>query len=216
MRLGLIGDVHAEDEHLHVALDALVTARVDRILCSGDIVDGVGDVDRTCTLLARHNVLTVRGNHDRWIREDEMRTLPNAQRMTDLAPTSVEWLKSLPVTITLDVPFGKLLLCHGVGTNDMQRITPDDGRRAISSNEDLLKVLFDPTIAFMVFGHTHEPMARSFERGVGNPALVVVNAGSLARDEDPSFAILDTVARRVDFHHIGRDRTVSAVSRATV
>jgi predicted phosphodiesterase len=216
MRLGLIGDVHAEDERLHVAITALMAERVDRILCSGDLVDGHGDVDRACALIKAHQVITVRGNHDRWIRDDDMRTLPNAHVMTKLAPESIEVLKALPSTLTLDLPLGKLLLCHGTGSNDMRKLGPDDSGYAISANDDLLKVLFDPSVAFMVCGHTHVPMVRRFERGSGKPALLVVNAGTLAREDKPGFAILDTAARRVDFHHINGDLTVVTAARAVL
>jgi predicted phosphodiesterase len=216
MRLGLIGDVHAEDERLRVAINALTAARVDKILCCGDVVDGHGDVDRTCSLLAKYQITTVRGNHDRWIRDDDMRSLPNAHRMTNLTPDSIELLKSLPLTLTMNVPGGKLLLCHGIGENDMRRLGPDDSGYAISSNDDLLKVLFDPTIAIMVCGHTHVPMVRRFERGGGKPALLVVNAGTLAREDGAGFLILDLTAKRVDFHRIADDLSVEVASRAVL
>ncbi|HSO39820.1 MAG TPA: metallophosphoesterase family protein [Labilithrix sp.] len=216
MRFGLIGDVHAEDQRLHVALTALGEARVDRILCVGDLVDGEGDVDRTCSLLVEHRVTTVRGNHDRWIRDDDMRTLPHAHRMTGLSPESIELLKSLPVTLSIDLPLGKLLLCHGIGTNDMRRLGADESGYAISSNDDLLKVLFDATVSIMVCGHTHVPMVRRFERGAGKAPLVVVNAGTLAREDNPGFVILDTAARRVDFFRLGEDLAVTPVSRAVL
>lgn len=214
MRFGLIGDVHAEDERLRVAISAFARAKVDRILCCGDLVDGHGDVDRTCNTLALHGVTTVRGNHDRWIREDEMRTLPNAHRMTALSPLTIEMLKTLPRTVLIDVPGGKLLLCHGVGDNDMCRLRDFDTGYAIASNDDLLKVLFDATISVMVCGHTHAPMVRSFERGAGKSALVVVNAGTLAREDDPGFAILDVAQRRVEFHAIAEDLSTSTKSQA--
>ena len=214
MRLGLIGDVHAEDERLDVALRALAAANVDKILCTGDVVDGPGNIDRTCELLAEHRVLTVRGNHDRWIRDDDMRTLPHAHRMTALGPRAIEVVKSLRPTLTVDVPGGKLLLCHGVGDSDMCRLGPDDSGYAISSNDDLLKVLFDPTILFMVGGHTHNAMVRRFERGSGKPPLVVINAGTLSRDDVPGYVIADLGARRVDFHHINGDLSIAHASRA--
>lgn len=214
MRLGIIGDVHAEDERLRVAITAFEREGVDRILCCGDVADGHGDVDRACALLVAHDVKTVRGNHDRWLRDDDMRTLPNAHRMTSLAPRSIELLKSLPATITIDVPGGKLLLCHGVGENDMCRLMESDSGYAISSNEDLLKVLFDPSISLMVCGHTHAPMVRRFERGAGRPALVVVNAGTLAREDDPGFVLLDLAARRAVFHRIAPDLSVTSSARA--
>jgi predicted phosphodiesterase len=213
-RLGLIGDVHAEDERLGIAIAALSAAKVDRILCCGDLVDGHGNVDRTCSTLALHNVTTVRGNHDRWIRDDDMRTLPNAHRMTALTPLSIDLLKSLPRTVLIDVPGGRLLLCHGIGENDMRRLGPEDSGYAISSNDDLLKVLFDASIAVMVGGHTHKPMVRRFERGGGKPALIVVNPGTLAREDGSGFAMLDLTARRVDFHRITDSLSVELASRA--
>jgi hypothetical protein len=38
-------------------------------------------------------------------------------------PTSVEDVTALPPSIAVDLPEGKLLLCHGVGTNNMVRVT---------------------------------------------------------------------------------------------
>jgi predicted phosphodiesterase len=221
VKLGLIGDVHAEDELLRVTLEAFRHAVVDRVLCTGDLVDGPGHPDRVCELLTRANALVVRGNHDRWIRTDDMRNLPHAHRMTDLAIDSVTMLKGLPQTLTLDIPYGKLLLCHGVGPNDMCRLGPDDHGYAISSNQDLLAILFDVRIRIMVAGHTHRPMLRRFHRGParsegGAPAshypLLVVNPGTLAREDTPGFAILDLAAGRVDFHRIEPDRRIHQVS----
>lgn len=202
MRLGLIGDVHAEDAALAKTLSTFAKNRVDRVLCTGDIVDGQGDVDRCCALLREARALVVRGNHDRWIRSDELRNLPHAHRMTQLATDTVMFLKDLPPTLSLDIPHGRLLLCHGVGQNDMRRLGPDDRGYAISSNEDLLQVLFDAKIRIMVGGHTHRPMVRRFERGAGKIALVAVNPGTLAREDGPGFAILDLVAGRTDFHSL--------------
>ncbi len=214
MRLGLVGDVHAEHERLAVALDVLAKERVDRILCTGDLVDGHGDVDRVCDLIATRAVVTVRGEHDRWIRDDSMRNVPNAHHMTSLSTRSIEVLKGLPPTITMDVPGGKLLLCHGVGTNDMREMGPMDGARAISSNDELLDVLFDASITLMVGGHTHEPFVRRFERGPGKQPLMVVNPGTLARDAEPGFLVLDLVQRRVAFWRIDDDLQARAASLA--
>lgn len=213
-RFGIIGDVHAEDERLRVTLAALSKANLDRILCCGDLVDGHGDADKAIAMLAAEGVTIVRGSHDRWIRNDELRTLPHAHRMTALAPGSIELLKSLPPTVSIDTPAGKLLLCHGTGDNDMRRLGPSDNGYAISSNEDLLKVLFDASISIMVCGHTHEPMLRKFERGGGKPPLVVVNAGTLAREDKPGFVILDIDKRRADFFAIGDDLVIASTSRA--
>lgn len=216
MRLGLVGDVHAEVERLRVALDALAALRVDRVLCTGDLADGPGDLDAACAVLRERGVLTVRGNHDRWLKDDTMRDLPDAHRMTRLSPGTIAYIKSLPPTAAVPTPIGTLLLCHGIGDNDMCRLMPDDEGYAISSNTDLLKLLFDPSIAVMVGGHTHRPMVRRFERGSGKPPLLVVNAGTLAREDDPGFVVLDLAQRRAEMHRIGDDLAVRVASVAVL
>ena len=42
-RIGLIGDVHAEDKRLEASIGYLKALGVDNIICTGDIVDGEGD-----------------------------------------------------------------------------------------------------------------------------------------------------------------------------
>lgn len=220
MRLGLLGDVHAEDALLRIALDSLKAQRVDGVLCTGDLVDGHGDVDRACAQLREVSAMVVRGNHDRWIRADDMRTLPHAHRMTALAVETIEMLKGLPKTISLGLPRlgshgpGRLVLCHGVGEDDMARLGPDDHGYAISSNEHLLALLFDVTVHVMVGGHTHRPMLRRFERGPGKPPLFVVNAGTLAREDQPGFVVLDTDEPCARFHVIEPDGSVALRSTA--
>jgi predicted phosphodiesterase len=122
--------------------------------------------------------------------------------MPDLAVPTVAYLKGLPATVTLDVPGGKLLLCHGAGTDDMAQVLPHDRGHALASNEAWTRVLFDPDVRFMVCGHTHQAMLRQFARGSGRSPLVVVNAGSLARDAPPGFVVLDLARGTVDFHRI--------------
>ena len=115
-------------------------------------------------------MLVVRGNHDRWIRADEMRSLLHAHTMTALDVATIGFLKDLPVSTFVEVPEGKLFLWHGVGGNDMCRLAADTRGYGISTNEDLLALLLNPSIAFMVGGHTHRPMLRRLERGGGKGA----------------------------------------------
>lgn len=45
-KLGLIGDVHGEAELLERALEALRSNGVSVIACTGDVVDGLQDLER--------------------------------------------------------------------------------------------------------------------------------------------------------------------------
>jgi putative phosphoesterase len=184
-RLGLIGDVHAEDQRLAQAIAYLQGRGVDAILATGDVVDGPGDVERCCELLTRHGVITVRGNHDRWLLEGIMRDLAHATM--DVSPAARRFLARLPTTAVLFTVAGTLLLCHGMGSNDMARLGPDDDGYAIQFHTELQELIHDPSVQLVVCGHTHRRFVRSF------PGLTVMNPGTLFRDHAPGFYLVDFV-----------------------
>jgi predicted phosphodiesterase len=184
-RLLLVGDVHAEDVRLAAALDH-AAGSVDGVLCVGDIVDGPGDVARCIALLDASGAIVVRGNHDRWA---------SAGRPLDPrghAPAVMAWLSALPATREVTTAAGPLLLCHGVGDDDMVRLLPDSDGYALASNDALQALIAARRHRFVVAGHTHRRMVRRF----GD--LVVVNAGTLAGDA-AGCAILDLDRGAVDF-----------------
>ncbi len=201
-RVGLLGDVHAEDELLEEALRRLSHAGVERTLCVGDIADGPGSIDRACALLAEHRVVAVRGNHDRWLLADTARDLPHAVRLDQITRETAEYLGALPRMRELSSPYGCVLLCHGLGPNDMGGVTPDDFGYAIESNLDLQRVLAEPEIRIVLNGHTHKPMVRRF----GD--LTIVNGGTLFREHDPGYVIIDFASGDVVWHALGSARDV--------
>ncbi|HTR51561.1 MAG TPA: metallophosphoesterase family protein [Kofleriaceae bacterium] len=195
-RWGLVGDIHAEDERLAAALAVFDGEGVERVLFVGDVVDGVGDVDRCCALLAAAGALGVRGNHDRWLLADDMRQLPRAHTRAELAPQSLAFLEALPAVRELAMPFGLVLLCHGIGEHDMRRLNPDDDGYALEVNDALTELVEARRHALVIGGHTHLRMVRRF----GD--LVFVNPGTLARDATPCCAVLDLDAGNVQFYEL--------------
>src|SRR5882672_7304334 len=204
-RIGAIGDVHAEDRLLASALDTLAAAGASAILCVGDLADGTGSLGRCLKLLRERNVAVVRGNHERWLLGDVMRDLPNATAIAALSAEERAYLAGLPPTMEFSTPFGGLLLCHGLGSNDMVKVTPDDYGYALESNDELQKLLADPKIRFVVNGHSHRIMVRHF------PGLTIMNAGTLKADNDPGFLMIDFDAEEVNFY--GWDRDAFALRR---
>jgi putative phosphoesterase len=196
VRLGLIGDVHAEDEALKIVLDELARREVDAILCVGDIADGSGDVNRTCALLEEHRVITVAGNHDRWLFSDEQRDAPGATPMKMLTARSRAYLDGLPTKLRLATARGPLLLCHGIGDDDLAAVKPDHLRHDLERNEALKRLLVGPHFDLMVNGHTHRAMVRRVRH------LTIVNAGTLHRNDERRAAILDTDAETVTFFEV--------------
>jgi len=202
-RFGLIGDVHAEDELLAVTLVSLAAAGLDAILCTGDLADGPGSVDRCRELLEAHGVQVVSGNHDRWLRQGRMRDLPDATDPAQLSPATLAYLAALPSTRDLETSRGLLHLCHGVGSNDMGRLLPDDEGYGLETNSDLQRLIHEDHYATLVAGHTHRRMVRRFH------SLLALNPGTLHRAEEPGFLIVDLEAGMVLPHQLSPDGAVT-------
>jgi predicted phosphodiesterase len=184
-RVGLIGDVHGEDESLALVLRALRELGADTLLQTGDIADGPGDVERCVALLEEHRVLSVRGNHDRWLLANHQRALPYARALSATPARVVSFLSQLPLTREFRSPRGHVLLCHGLGSNDLAGVKPDTDGRDISSNEELQRLIFDRKFRFVLNGHTHRAMLRTFG------PLSIVNGGTLLRDHERAFTFVD-------------------------
>jgi predicted phosphodiesterase len=184
-RLGLIGDIHAEDELLERILRFLARSSVRNVFAVGDVADGIGSLERCRELLVAHQVLTVRGNHDRWLVDGTLRELPDAMPVEALSDASREFLRSLPAMAEILTPHGLALLCHGLGTNDMAELKPDDEGYALSSNLVLQNLLAQKTYAFVLNGHTHQAMVRHLG------GLTIINAGTLRRGDRPCLAVVD-------------------------
>lgn len=194
--VGIIGDVHTENEHLHTSLDYLNKMNIDSIICTGDIADGKGDLNQCCSKLAKSSVTTVIGNHDRWLLNNEMRTLPEANALDELSIESKIFLEGLPAEYEFSLNGLPVLLCHGVGRNDMSKINKDDFGYALDVNEDLQAILRERRIKLLVNGHSHKRMVKQIE------GLTVINAGTIKFEHFPCIAILESKPLQVRFFSI--------------
>lgn len=203
-KVGLIGDVHTERASLTAALAALSDQGVDRVLCTGDVADGPGDtsdVEACCTLLRQAGVVTVCGNHDRWLLDGEMRDLADATRSDEVSPDVVAFLRALPASVELETPAGLALLCHGLGADDMAQVSPFDHGRALEDNAPLQELLAAGRYRYLLNGHSHKPMVRTLG------GLTVINAGTLLRDHAPCCAAIDFERRTVTYWTLGPEGT---------
>jgi putative phosphoesterase len=198
-RLGVIGDVHCESATLGRVLGVLGSMNLDVILCVGDLVDGPGDADATLRMLQARGVECVAGNHDRWFLSGEQRTLDNATEDVDEA--SRAFLRSLPSVRRYATPKGNMLLCHGVGDDDEAWLLPDTHGYALQDISTLRGLMVDESVQFLIGGHTHERMIRVFS------GLTVINAGTLHRNNEQTFAVVDFDAMRVRFYSAAEGST---------
>lgn len=190
-RVGVIGDVHAEHARLEAVLDFMSAAGVDSVWCTGDVADGIGDVDACCELLRGGRVSVVAGNHDRWLLTNRMRNVPHAHALDALSAPSREFLSALPTTRTIDTVGGAVLLCHGVADNDMRKVWPGSPRMPIERSRELDAVIEAAGVRYVVNGHLHYRIVVNFER------LTLVNAGTLRGDHRPGVSIVDFGAGEV-------------------
>ena len=207
-RVAVIGDVHAEDERLAAALRHFAKLNIDCIVAVGDIVDGHGDANRACNLLVESGVLAVIGNHDRWFLEGRLRDLPGATPRSALDAAALSWLKSLPKTRSLQTVQGPLLLCHGMGDDDMNRIHADSEGYELESNLALSRILEEKKFRFVINGHTHKPMVRRIRQ------LTIINGGSLCGNERPVCSMVDFGEGKVQVFDVSSDHTDEAESVA--
>ncbi|HVJ15086.1 MAG TPA: metallophosphoesterase family protein [Polyangiaceae bacterium] len=195
-RVGVIGDVHCEDDLLSRLLAYFDRAGLDAVLCVGDLADGAGDINRTCRLLQEANVHCVTGNHDRWLLTDELRDDPEATPTRLLNRETRAFLESLPSTMVFETRAGKLLLCHGTGDDDMLAVKRDHLRYDLESNFALQRLLQQGKYRFLVGGHTHQTMVRRVRD------LILINAGTLHRGYAQTAGIIDFETHEVMFYDL--------------
>jgi predicted phosphodiesterase len=203
-RAGLIGDIHCELGSLQRVIEHFHAWEVDTLLAVGDIADGPGSLTATCALLEKSGVLAVAGNHDRWLLAGEMRDLPDATPVDAITPQAHAYLSALPKTRLLDSSRGVVMLCHGLGEDDMASVRPDDDGVALHNNHPLWRLIKDGSARFVVNGHSHRPMLRTIA------GLTILNAGTLHPQHRPVCSIADFDAGQVQVFDVGARAVTSA------
>ena len=174
MKVAALYDVHAMPWALDAVLAEVEREGVDAIVLGGDYLYGPCPRE-TVARVRSLDAQAVRGNCEDLAEEWER---------AELAPGDLEWLQSLPLSVTVD----GVVYCHAApedNTPITTAVTPDDAVRETFAGIE----------GTVVIGHTHH----QFDRRVG--ALRVVNAGSvgmayegdvaaywaLVEDGEPSF-----------------------------
>jgi predicted phosphodiesterase len=194
-RIGIVGDIHGHFTNLKKTLTLLRSHHdLDCVVSVGDIVDGPDSIDECCNLLIEHNVLAVRGNHERWLLSGQMRSLPHATALRALKARSRDFLASLPPERTLPVAGGVVLLSHGFGNDDMRGLPAAIGPRLVAVLRTNRAV--PPSCVAVITGHSHQRRATR----VGG--TLFISAGTIMPSCDPCFGVLDCLRNRATFHDL--------------
>jgi predicted phosphodiesterase len=164
--------VHGNGLGLDAVLAELADARVDRLVCLGDLVEG-GPQPAYC-LHRVHDLgcAVVLGNTDHWLvhhrfgAEDDLRSRLGAWALAQLDEDDRELIRGFAPTHELDLGDGRRLLCvHGTPSSFLETIDPD------ASETELRELLGDAAV--LAAGHTHVQWQRRIgERVVFNPGRV--------------------------------------------
>ncbi|AKR43491.1 metallophosphoesterase [Methylophilus sp. TWE2] len=210
MKLGLMGDIHANDHALEVVLAAAKSNAVSHLLITGDLVGYYYHPAKVLALLKDwENKYIVLGNHEVMLKQARA-DLSYLQRITQryghglqlaleaLTFQQLDELCNLPHPQPINISGRNILLCHGSPWDNDIYIYPDTDLQIF----DGFKVEdFD----LIVLGHTHYPMSKM----IGN--TLVVNPGSVGqpRNRQPGaqWAIYDTDTNTVEFRCEAYDPT---------
>lgn len=183
MPIAVLYDIHGNVAALEAVLEEAEEAGATRYLLGGDYA-AFGPWPRETAELLKNlpAVACIRGNVDRWLREEPevptgalgLVTAALSAARDSLGPDLVRWLYELPERAELD----RILVCHGSPLSDIESFAPEPE----PDEERLLAGEAERTI---LFGHSH----RQFER-LGPNGTFLVNPGSVGAplDGDPRAA----------------------------
>ena len=178
MRIAIISDIHANFVALQTVLGDIELARVDQIICLGDVTAGGPQPREVIQRVRDLGFPVVRGNTDEWFlvpqtydpnSEKERRLMAMLEwAMRQFTPADLDFMRAFQPRVEIPLEGGSILLCfHGspqANTHPIWATTPDD---------ELARRLGDYRATVMAGGHTHAQLLRRFRD------VLLINPGSV-------------------------------------
>jgi predicted phosphodiesterase len=179
MRIAVIADIHGNLPALEAALADIRARGITRLLNLGDCASGMMWPRETTALLMRAEVPTLRGNHDRWLAEQDPAAMGRqdafAHGETDAEQRA--WLGGLPDRLH---PAPGVLACHGTPSSDTTNLLEEPAHGHLGpAPPGLVRERLGAegnAVTVVLCGHSHLP---SIVRLPGGDGPLVVNPGSL-------------------------------------
>jgi len=175
-RIAVLSDIHGNSDALRAVYAEIDREPVDRIVNLGDHFSGPLDASGTASLLRERDILSIRGNHDRWLCEtDPDQMAPSdAVAYEQLSEADIAWLATLPA---IRVEANEVFMCHGTPRSDTTYWLEAVGSDGGVFRKDLTEIRRDldglPHALFLC-GHSHLPRALRLPDGP-----LIVNPGSV-------------------------------------
>ncbi|MGR3782323.1 MAG: metallophosphoesterase family protein [Albimonas sp.] len=191
-RFAVIADVHGNADALAAVLADIDGLGIRSIFNLGDHVSGPLAPRETIELtMARAGMISVRGNHDRWVVAGGENMYPSdrfAREQLDAA--QLAWLEALPATRRV----GDVFLCHGAPRDDLEywleTVTPQ-GDVVFRGLAEIARAAVGVDAGLALCAHTHLPRRVDLPDG-----RVILNPGSVGcpayEDTDPYPHVVQT------------------------
>ncbi|MEL6519560.1 MAG: metallophosphoesterase family protein [Pseudomonadota bacterium] len=213
MKFAVLADIHGNSFALRAVLQDMRALGVEKAVNLGDHFSGPIDPAGTAKLLMEQDFISVLGNHDRWLVEQEPAKMGPTDRVAFdvLDPSHLGWLAALPKT---RMALGDVFLCHGTPSSDLtywlERVDQNGVVRPASMAE-VEREAKGIEASLILCAHTHIPRFVRLRDGrqVLNPGSV----GCPAYDDDhPVPHIVQTGTPNASYAIVegtGTDRTVT-------
>lgn len=205
MKVGLIGDIHANLPALEAVLKHAREREVETIWNIGDFVGYSTFPDEVVKKLREEDVLSIVGNYDlkvlkyrkkkkQW-RESKKRKklIAIGWAFKNLSKKSRKYLDSLPQERRVKIKGRRILITHASPASNEESLRPDTPEKRFHKLAKLAKA------DVVIFGHSHRPFSREVD------GVLFVNTGSVGRpnDGDPraSYAILRIGKNKLKVKH---------------
>ena len=194
MKLGIVSDVHCQDEHLRLTIESMMADGVDEILCAGDAHYEYRLSNEVAEIIQENNIRYIQGNHE-WMlmgpHGEGARSAPHVRK------SNLEAIAQAPDEIRTKVNGKTLLMTHASPWAPKGHY--------LYSGDPLFSRCDELDADYLIIGHTHVPMVERFGR------TLVINPGSLVFSREPgaygmlSYAMLDTTTDEVTMMHPPKD-----------
>jgi putative phosphoesterase len=189
-RLALISDIHGNGVALDAVVADLARRGVDKIVCLGDIAAGGPQPREVIARLRALQCQCLGGNTEGWLveglppgRSEETRRLDEVVEWArvQLAPEDLDYLATLPATLSCAVGGLTLLCFHGSPRADL------DALLATTPEAELDERFAEaPAAAVLAGGHTHLQLLRPYRQSLlVNPGSVGLPLNSLTETRPP-------------------------------
>jgi len=188
MQIGIISDIHGNLDALDVILHAFKEKKVDKIICLGDMIGYFHQSIEVLDRLIDLDVSAICGNHEAYILgylsyPHERSRIYNIDYVQQLiSPQALQWLTSLPKSLTISIQGKKYSFFHGSPWDPLlEYVYPDypDFKKFLMIDSDLF-----------FLGHTHYSLYKKIEN------KIIINPGSVGLprngDKRAHAAILNT------------------------